>query len=99
MTVCLLPDVGVVLQAQERMFRVIENTLLDAQFGPGGATDGWLSGGCVFNRETGTDVTNGDCPDVSCNVTTMQMRFNFFTASMFFIYLKKKIMCINSYFS
>lgn len=74
MTVCLLPDVGVVLQAQQRMFRVIENTLLDAQFGPGGAADGWLSGGCVFNRETGTDVTNGDCADVSCNITTMQKR-------------------------
>lgn len=75
MTVCLLPDVGVVLQAQQRMFRVIENTLLDAQFGPGGAADGWLSGGCVFNRETGTYVTNGDCPDVSCNITTMQKRW------------------------
>lgn len=86
MTVCLLPNVGVVFQAQQRMFRVIENTLLDAQFGPRGATDGWLSGGCVFSRETGTDVANGDCLDVSCNVTTMQMRFHFFTVSIFFIY-------------
>lgn len=83
MTPCLLPDVGVVIQAQQRMLRVIEYTLLDAQFGPGGATDGWLSGGCVFDRETGIDITNGDCLDVSCKVTTMQMRFNFFTGSVF----------------
>lgn len=96
MTVCLLPDVGVVFQAQQRMFRVTENTLLDAQFSPGGATDGWLSGGCVFNRETGTDVTNGDCPNDTCNVT-MQMRFNFFTVSVFHIFQKDQ-MCIKSYF-
>lgn len=72
-TVCVLPDVGVVLQAKQRMLRVIEDTLLDAQFGPGGPTDGRLSRGRVFDRETGTDVTNGDCLDVSCNVITMQM--------------------------
>lgn len=72
-TVCVLPDVGVVLQAEQRMLRVIEDSLLDAQFGPGGPTDGRLSRGCVFDRETGTDVTNGDCLDVSCNVTTMLM--------------------------
>lgn len=71
-TVRVLPDVGVVLQAQQRMLGVIENTLLDAQFGPGGATDGRLSWGRGFDRETGTDVTDGDCLDVSCNVTTMQ---------------------------
>lgn len=99
MTVCLLPDVGVVLQAQQRMFGVIENTLLDAQFGPRGATDGWLSGGCVFNREAGTDVTNGGCLDVSCNDTTIQKRFNFITASFFpYILKKENLMCINSNF-
>lgn len=33
-TVCELPDMGVVLQAQQSVLRVIEDTLLDAQFGP-----------------------------------------------------------------
>lgn len=64
---------GVVLQAEQRMLRVVEDTLLDAQLGPGGPTDGRLSRGRVFDRETGTDVTDGDCLDVSCKVTTMQM--------------------------
>lgn len=58
---------GVVLQAKQRMLRVVEDTLLDAQFSPGGPTDGRLSRGRVFDRETGTDVTDGDCLDVSCN--------------------------------
>lgn len=60
---------GVVLQAQQSVLRVIEDTLLDAQFGPWGATDCGLSGGPVLHRETGTDVANRDCLDVSWNVT------------------------------
>lgn len=84
MSVCLLPDVRVVVQTQQRMLRVIEDTLMDAQLGPGGATDGRLSGGCVFDGETGTDVTNGDCVDVSCHVTTVQTRVNFLTGSIYF---------------
>lgn len=81
---------GVVLQAQQRMFRVIEDTLLDAQFSPGGATDGRLSRGCIFDRETGTDVTDGNCLDVSCNVTTMQM----ISLQLLFSYISRNMMCI-----
>lgn len=58
---------GVVLQAHQSVLRVVEDTLLDAQFCPGGATDGGLSGGPVLHRETGTDVTDRDCLDVSWN--------------------------------
>lgn len=86
---------GVVLQAQQRMFRVIEDARLDAQLGSRGATDGWLSGGCVFNRKTGTDVTNGNCLNVSCNITTMKIRFNFFTPFIFLQLFRKILMCIN----
>lgn len=60
---------GVVLQAQQRMLRVAEDTPLDSQFGPRGATDRWLSGRAILLRETGTDVTNRDRLDVSWNVT------------------------------
>lgn len=63
---------GVVLQAHQGVFRVVEDTLLDAQFCPGGATDGGLSGGPVLHRETGTDVTDRDCLDVSWNYNTVQ---------------------------
>ena len=53
------------------MLRVVEDALLDAQFGPGGATDGRLSGGPVLHREAGADVTDRDSLDVSWSVTQL----------------------------
>lgn len=69
-TVWDLPDMGVLLQAHQSVLRVIEDTLLDAQFSPWGATNSGLSGSPILHRETGTDVTNGDCLDVSCQCYT-----------------------------
>lgn len=77
-TVCELPDMGVVVQAQQSVLRVIEDTPLDAQFGLGGATDGGLSGGPVLHKETGTDVTNRDCLYVTWNITQIGI-FQFLT--------------------
>lgn len=51
------------------MLRVVEDTVLDAQFCSGGPTDGGLPGCPILQREAGTDITNRDGLDVSCNVT------------------------------
>lgn len=71
--VCDLPDMGVMLQAHQSVLRVIEDTLPDAQFCPRGATNGGLSGGPILHRETGTDVTNWDCLDVSWKVAQVKI--------------------------
>lgn len=63
---------GVVLQVQQSVLRVIEDTPLDAQFSLGRAADGGLSGGPVLHRETGTDVTNRDCLYVTCTNYTVR---------------------------
>lgn len=60
-----LPDMGIVLQTHQSVLRIIEDTLLDAQFCPRGAANGGLSGGPVLQRETRTNVTNRDSVDFS----------------------------------
>lgn len=56
----------VVVQADQWVFRVVEDTLLDLKGGPGGPTYGWLSWGAILHWETGADVTYGDCLDGPC---------------------------------
>ena len=63
----------VLLQAEQSVLRLVENTRLDAELGPRGATDGGLPGGPVLHRETGPDVTNRDRLDVSCIVTQVRI--------------------------
>lgn len=83
---------GVVLQVQQSVLRVIEDTPLDAQFSLGGAADGGLSGGPVLHRETGTDVTNRDCLYVTCTnytVRNISVHFN----PLLWIFLNSNTSC------